>query len=84
MARYWLDIKPSDLQLRANRIDTRFWQQALDDNITSKKKFPRRADKVIGNDIFDMLWHFLPRVRLDPDDPALAAWLSQQMKGEGV
>ncbi len=84
MAKYWLDIKPTDLQLRASRTDCQFWLSTLDVNDNVKKRFPRRADKVVGNDIFDMLWHWLPRVRLDANDPALAAWLSQQMRGKGV
>lgn len=84
MAKYWLDIKPKDLQLRANRTDCLFWLQTLDVNANVKKKFPRRADKVVGNDLFDMLWHWLPKVKLDADDPALAAWLTQQMKSKGV
>lgn len=75
----WLRIKPDELQLQARRLDVQFWLRTMDKYKSVRKRLPRKADKITGADIFDLLYHWQPQLKADPDDLALAAWLKTHL-----
>jgi len=75
----WLSIKPEHLQLDANRLDCLYWQRVLDKHPILKKKFPRKTDRTIGNDLFRMLYAWEPELCDEPSDIALATWISERL-----
>ena len=76
----WLTIKPEELDLETRQLDTLFWSIILGKSSNIRKVLPRRADKVIGGDIFNALYQWGPRLKQDPPDLALSAWLSNTMQ----
>lgn len=80
----WIDIRPPELNLKTRTLDTRFWCSILSKREGLRKLLKRRADKVVGADLFNSLYHWQPELK-EPDeqpDPALAAWLRREMDSE--
>lgn len=75
----WFKIKPSEVQLRSKTIDLNYWTGALDKYPIVRKKLPRKADKVIGADLFNALFQWEPEIKENPDDPAMSAWLKKEL-----
>ncbi len=75
----WFKIKPSEVQLRSKAIDLNYWTGALDKYPIVRKKLPRKADKVIGADLFNALFQWEPVIKENPDDPAISAWLNKEL-----
>jgi uncharacterized protein with von Willebrand factor type A (vWA) domain len=73
----WLSIYPDELSLEARRLDCAFWSSILERHQNIRQKLPRRADKVIGADLFNSLYHWEPRVKDDAPEPAVAEFINQ-------
>lgn len=76
----WLKIYPDELQLEARSLDCSFWSHTLDKHPSVRKRMPRRSDKVIGGDLFNLLYKFDPEVVGEPSDAALSAWLKSRLE----
>ena len=75
----WLTIRPEELDIETKQIDTLFWSSILSKSQAIRKVLPKRADKVIGGNLFNALYQWNPKLKSDPPDPALAAWLNSTM-----
>jgi len=73
-------LSPDDMVMECHSLDTLFWSSILDKGKSLQKMFPRKADKVVGGDLFTSLYHWNPQVKSDPDDKASAAYISRLMK----
>jgi len=80
----WLSIRPEHLQLEAQRLDCLYWQRTLDKHPTAKEKFPRKTDRIIGNDLFRMLYAWEPTLQDNPSDIALSTWIDKRLDTPAV
>ena len=75
----WLDIRPEELTMEARSLDTMFWSSIVDKRPAVRKAMPKRAQKVVGGDLFQSLYQWDPKLKDEPVDSALAAWISNRM-----
>lgn len=71
----YLRIKPEELVHKTNKLDTSYWGSVVNKSAGIQSTLTRRADKVIGADIFQALYDWEPKLRSDGPDEALSAWL---------
>lgn len=72
----WISVDKGDLVHDVTRLDTNFWAGLLTEREGLRKIFPRYADKVIGGDLFSLLYKWNPELKDESPDPALSAWMS--------
>lgn len=75
----WVSIRPEETVLKSRLLDTLFWSSQLSRNSSLQAIFKRRADKVIGADIFEALYNYNPELKQEPPDPAMSAWIRQTL-----
>lgn len=78
----YLRIKPDELNHRVSKLDTTYWASTVNNSTGIQAALPRRADKVIGADIFQALYDWNPELRKDGPDLALTAWLKKTASTE--
>lgn len=72
-------ITPEELVTEAHQLDCRFWESVRDDQQMVRDAFPTRASAIVGNDLFNSLYHFRPKVRQNPPEPQRASVLGKIM-----
>ena len=75
----WISIKPEDLQLKTSQLECYHWLSTLQKYPSTKKKMPRKSDRVVGADLFNILNQWEPTLKEESTDHALTAWLEQKL-----
>ncbi|KKM70634.1 hypothetical protein LCGC14_1438820, partial [marine sediment metagenome] len=78
----YLRIKPEELVHKTNKLDTSYWGSVVNKSTGIQQTLNRRADKVIGADIFQSLYDWEPELRNDGPDEALSAWIQSTANTE--
>ena len=73
------NIKPEQLVLECKALDTLYWSSTISSINGLQKVMPRNVDKVMGGDLFNALYHWNPKLKDDPPDVALAAYMEKVM-----
>ncbi len=79
MDQEYFNIKPSELATEANALDCHFWEAVRADEKAAQNAFPDRAAAVVGNDLFNTLYHYQPRIREDAPEAHRAKALQKLM-----
>lgn len=80
----WSKLEPNKLNIEATVINTVFFTRITEKNKAVRKVLARRVDKLIGADIFMLLFKQAPVIKAEPPDPALAEWLRHQLDSPEV
>lgn len=80
----WISIKPENLQIKATELECYRWLGTLQKYPSIKKQMPRKSDRIIGADLFNILHQWEPTLVDEPTDSALATWLEQKLGTEDL